>query len=222
MISVITAIGASAPSVTCRAKRARDLEGISASRVRKAGNWPPASVIRSVRKDSSSLTTVVRSVTTIAARAKVPSIKRSIGRSGECAYISERHRNEESFVSGEGPLECTSCPPHSMLEGGLCMECLGAQYYDPLTQLCKNCHSDCRRCTGPGKFSCAACSPPLHLDKLNNQCVPCCTGNEKGPQTEECCFCDPETGKPFRFLSLCFSFQYYMIILVRLPPSVSL
>lgn len=67
---VITAIGASAPSVTCRAKRARDLEGISASRVRKAGNWPPVSVIRSVRKDSSSLTTVVRSVTTIAARAK--------------------------------------------------------------------------------------------------------------------------------------------------------
>lgn len=82
-----------------------------------------------------------------------------------------------------------------MLEGGLCMECLGAQYYDPLTQLCKNCHADCRRCTGPGKFSCAACSPPLHLDKLNNQCVPCCTGNEKGSLTEECCLCDPETGK---------------------------
>ncbi|KZC04039.1 Furin-like protease 2 [Dufourea novaeangliae] len=95
---------------------------------------------------------------------------------------------------GEGPLECTSCPPHSMLEGGLCMECLGAQYYDPLTQLCKTCHADCRRCTGPGKFSCAACSPPLHLDKLNNQCVPCCTGNEKGPQAEECCLCDPQTG----------------------------
>lgn len=74
------------------------------------------------------------------------------------------------------------------------MECLGAQYYDPLTQLCKNCHTDCRRCTGPGKFSCAACSPPLHLDKLNNQCVPCCTGNEKGPEAEECCLCDPETG----------------------------
>ncbi|XP_020283129.1 furin-like protease 2 isoform X1 [Pseudomyrmex gracilis] len=95
---------------------------------------------------------------------------------------------------GEGPLECTSCPPHSMLEGGLCMECLGAQYYDPLTQLCKSCHTECRRCTGPGKFSCAACSPPLHLDKLNNQCVPCCTGNEKGPEAEECCLCDPETG----------------------------
>ncbi|XP_029668476.1 uncharacterized protein LOC115238628 [Formica exsecta] len=29
---------------------------------------------------------------------------------------------------------------------------------------------------------------------LNNQCVPCCTGNEKGPQAEECCLCDPETG----------------------------
>lgn len=75
------------------------------------------------------------------------------------------------------------------------MECLGAQYYDSLTQLCKSCHSDCRRCTGPGKFSCSACSLPLHLDKLNNQCVPCCTGSEKGPQAEECCLCDPETGE---------------------------
>uniref|UniRef100_A0A0C9QJY7 furin n=1 Tax=Fopius arisanus TaxID=64838 RepID=A0A0C9QJY7_9HYME len=94
---------------------------------------------------------------------------------------------------GEGPLECTSCPEHSMLEGGLCMECLGAQYYDPLTQLCKNCHSDCRRCSGPGKFSCAACTLPLHLDKLNNQCVPCCHGEKKN-ESEECCLCDPETG----------------------------
>lgn len=109
-----------------------------------------------------------------------------------------RHSNMQVTrvcITGEGPMECTSCPPHSMLEGGLCMECLGAQYYDPLTQLCKNCNSDCRRCTGPGKFSCAACSPPLHLDKLNNQCVPCCTGNEKGAQAEECCLCDPETGE---------------------------
>ncbi|KAG6803980.1 furin-like protease 2 isoform X1 [Apis mellifera caucasica] len=82
-----------------------------------------------------------------------------------------------------------------MLEDGLCKECLGAQYYDSLTRLCKNCHPDCRRCTGSGKFSCAACSPPLHLDKLNNQCVPCCTGNEKASgQAEECCLCDPETG----------------------------
>lgn len=99
------------------------------------------------------------------------------------------------YFTGEGPKECTSCPPHSMLEDGLCKECLGAQYYDSLTRLCKNCHPDCRRCTGSGKFSCAACSPPLHLDKLNNQCVPCCTGNEKGGQAEECCLCDPETGQ---------------------------
>ncbi|XP_015590676.1 furin-like protease 2 isoform X3 [Cephus cinctus] len=95
---------------------------------------------------------------------------------------------------GEGPLECTSCPAHSMLEGGLCMECLGAQYYDPLTQLCKDCHADCRRCSGPGKFSCTACTLPLHLDKLNNQCVPCCAGAEKSSESEECCLCDPETG----------------------------
>ncbi|XP_043278342.1 furin-like protease 2 isoform X2 [Venturia canescens] len=95
---------------------------------------------------------------------------------------------------GEGPLECTSCPNHSMLDGGLCMECLGAQYYDPLTQLCKTCHADCRRCSGPGKFSCAACTTPLRLDKLNNQCVPCCPGGTKKSETDECCPCDPETG----------------------------
>lgn len=65
----------------------------------------------------------------------------------------------------------------------------------PLTQFCKNCLSDCGRCTGPGKFSYTACLPPLHLDKLNNQCVPCCMGNEKGALAEECCLCDPETGK---------------------------
>lgn len=95
---------------------------------------------------------------------------------------------------GEGPLECTSCPAHSMLEGGLCMECLGAQYYDSLTQLCKTCHNDCRRCTGPGKFSCSACTLPLHLDKLNNQCVPCCPGGIKKNESTECCICDLDTG----------------------------
>lgn len=100
-----------------------------------------------------------------------------------------------SYTPGEGPLECTSCPAHSMLEGGLCMECLGAQYYDPLTQLCKNCNSECRRCSGPGKFSCVACAPPLHLDKLNNQCVPCCTELEKLSETDNCCRCDPKTGE---------------------------
>ncbi|XP_033231362.1 furin-like protease 2 isoform X2 [Belonocnema kinseyi] len=95
---------------------------------------------------------------------------------------------------GEGPLECTSCPAHSMLEGGLCMECLGAQFYDSPTQLCKNCQASCRSCSGPGKFSCTGCTLPLHLDKLNNQCVPCCSGNEKKSENDECCVCDPETG----------------------------
>ncbi|XP_031779685.1 furin-like protease 2 isoform X2 [Nasonia vitripennis] len=95
---------------------------------------------------------------------------------------------------GEGPQECTSCPPHSMLETGMCMACLGTQYYDHPTRLCRNCHLDCHRCTGPGKFSCSGCAPPLHLDKLNNQCVPCCKGEEKLDETEECCVCDPETG----------------------------
>ncbi|XP_066992813.1 furin-like protease 2 [Anabrus simplex] len=91
---------------------------------------------------------------------------------------------------GEGPLQCTSCPQHYMLEGGLCMECLGSQYYDPPTQLCKSCHDSCRTCSGPGPFSCTSCLYPLHLDRLNNQCVPCC--NTEGQQ--ECCSCDKLTG----------------------------
>ncbi|XP_051169950.1 furin-like protease 2 isoform X1 [Leptopilina boulardi] len=95
---------------------------------------------------------------------------------------------------GEGPLECTSCPPRSMLEGGLCMECLGGQYYDSQTQLCKNCHESCRTCTGPGKYNCASCAKPLHLHKLNNQCVLCCAANEKKAENDECCLCDPDTG----------------------------
>lgn len=68
-------------------------------------------------------------------------------------------------LTGEGPLNCTSCPPHFMLDGGLCMECLGSQYYDPPTQLCRTCHDSCRSCSGPGAFSCVACTYPLRLDR---------------------------------------------------------
>lgn len=92
---------------------------------------------------------------------------------------------------GEGPLQCTSCPARYMLEGGLCMECLGSQYYDPPTQLCKPCHGACHSCSGPGPFSCTSCTYPLHLDKLNNQCVPCCTHKTQ----QDCCVCDKETGE---------------------------
>nr|CAD7204227.1 unnamed protein product [Timema douglasi] len=92
---------------------------------------------------------------------------------------------------GEGPLECTSCPPHYMLEGGLCMECLGSQYYDTPTQLCKTCHKSCRACSGPGPSSCLACLFPSHLDKSNNQCVPCCLGGD----INDCCHCDTLTGE---------------------------
>ncbi|XKL69164.1 hypothetical protein PGB90_006933 [Kerria lacca] len=92
---------------------------------------------------------------------------------------------------GEGPLQCTSCPPHFMLEdGGLCVECLGSQYYDPITQLCKPCHSSCTACDGPGSSNCIACTYPLHLDKLNKQCIPCCTERT----TTGCCNCDKTTG----------------------------
>ncbi|XP_039291370.1 furin-like protease 2 [Nilaparvata lugens] len=92
---------------------------------------------------------------------------------------------------GEGPLQCTSCPPQSMLDGGLCLACLGSQYYDPPTQLCKACDSGCKTCSGAGPFSCLSCTFPLHLDKLNNQCVPCCTRQSQ----QNCCSCDKDTGE---------------------------
>lgn len=96
-----------------------------------------------------------------------------------------------SFFTGEGPLQCTSCPPHFMLEDGLCSECSGSQYYDPPTQLCKPCHASCRACTGPGPFSCSACSFPLHLDRRNSQCVPCCGQRSH----DDCCRCNSDTGE---------------------------
>ncbi|XP_058978156.1 furin-like protease 2 isoform X2 [Musca domestica] len=95
--------------------------------------------------------------------------------------------------NGAGPLACTSCPAHFMLDGGLCMECLGSQYYDSPTQTCKTCHESCRSCTGPGQYSCQTCAFPLHLDRLNNQCVPCCA-NDASPEDQSCCHCDKDTG----------------------------
>lgn len=94
---------------------------------------------------------------------------------------------------GAGPLACTSCPAHYMLDGGLCMECLGSQFYDPMTQTCKTCHESCRSCSGPGQYSCVACAFPLHLDRLNNQCVPCCPTGAL-PEDQSCCHCDKDTG----------------------------
>lgn len=96
-------------------------------------------------------------------------------------------------ISGAGPLACTSCPAHYMLDGGLCMECLGSQFYDPMTQTCKTCHESCRSCSGPGQYSCVACAFPLHLDRLNNQCVPCCPTGAL-PDDQSCCHCDKDTG----------------------------
>lgn len=81
-----------------------------------------------------------------------------------------------------------------MLDGGLCIECLGSQFYDPPTQTCKTCHDSCRSCSGPGQYSCVTCAFPLHLDRLNNQCVPCCA-SDASPEDQSCCHCDKETGK---------------------------
>ncbi|XP_038221836.1 furin-like protease 2 [Zerene cesonia] len=98
---------------------------------------------------------------------------------------------------GSGPLNCKSCPPHFMLDGGLCMECLGSQYYDASSGTCHACHDTCRTCSGPGQFSCTGCSKPLKIDRLNNQCVRCCT--DRGVDTnltatQDCCHCHPDTG----------------------------
>uniref|UniRef100_W4VRF9 furin n=1 Tax=Corethrella appendiculata TaxID=1370023 RepID=W4VRF9_9DIPT len=95
--------------------------------------------------------------------------------------------------NGAGPLACKSCPSHFMLDGGLCMECLGSQFYDPPTQTCKTCHESCRSCSGPGQYSCVTCAFPLHLDRLNNQCVPCCP-TDASPDDQSCCHCDKGTG----------------------------
>lgn len=96
-------------------------------------------------------------------------------------------------LSAAGPLACTSCPNHFMLEGSLCTECLSMQYYDQPTQQCKTCHESCRSCSGPGQYSCVTCAFPLHLDRLNNQCVPCCT-TDATPEDQSCCHCDKDTG----------------------------
>lgn len=73
------------------------------------------------------------------------------------------------------------------------MECLGTQYYDISSRTCKNCHESCKSCTGLSRFSCLTCVFPLHLDRLNNQCVPCCL-NDTVPEDQSCCICNKETG----------------------------
>ncbi|XP_041980704.1 furin-like protease 2 isoform X2 [Aricia agestis] len=93
---------------------------------------------------------------------------------------------------GSGPLQCKSCPPRFMLDGGICMECVGSQYYEASNGTCKACHDTCRTCSGPGEFSCTGCSRPLRLDRLNNQCVRCCSESTK---SSDCCHCHPETGE---------------------------
>ncbi len=97
-------------------------------------------------------------------------------------------------ITDAGPLACTSCPSHFMLDNGLCIECLGSQFYDPPTQQCKTCHESCRSCSGPGQYSCVTCAFPLHLDRLNNQCVPCCP-TDALPEDQSCCHCDKDTGE---------------------------
>nr|CAD7461034.1 unnamed protein product [Timema tahoe] len=89
----------------------------------------------------------------------------------------------------EGPLNCTSCPPHYTPQGGLCTRCLSSQYYEATTQTCGPCHDSCRTCAGPNAFSCVTCLSPLQLDTFSQQCVKCC----RGGQRKSCCHCDKIT-----------------------------
>nr|CAD7261535.1 unnamed protein product [Timema shepardi] len=93
--------------------------------------------------------------------------------------------------AGEGPLNCTSCPPHYTPRGGLCTRCLSSQYYEATTQTCGPCHDSCRTCAGPNAFSCVTCLSPLQLDTFSQKCVKCC----RGGQGKSCCHCDKITGR---------------------------
>lgn len=88
-----------------------------------------------------------------------------------------------------------------MLDGGLCMECLGTQYYNLASQTCKDCDETCKSCSGSGRYSCLTCVYPLHLDRLNSQCVPCCPNNTV-PENQSCCVCEKDTGIVLFFFEL--------------------
>lgn len=155
--------------------------------VQAVGSWQLASVILNVPKAFSKPNLDVKSVITTVKRAMVSFIN-------ELADVRCDDDLKISLITlGAGPLSCTSCPTHFMLEGGLCTECLSMQYYDSLTQTCKTCHESCRSCSGPGQYSCVTCAFPLHLDRLNNQCVPCCS-TDATPEDQSCCHCDKDTG----------------------------
>ncbi|CAH2087558.1 unnamed protein product [Euphydryas editha] len=100
--------------------------------------------------------------------------------------------------NGSSPLHCTSCPPRFMLDGGICMECLASQYFETSSGMCRACDESCRTCSGPGQYSCSGCSRPLRLDRLNNQCVQCCSERALSTNSTplpDCCHCHPDTGE---------------------------
>ena len=93
-------------------------------------------------------------------------------------------------VAGEGPARCTGCGARHVLLEGRCAECVRGQYYEVTQRRCLPCDDTCAACTGPGPYSCSACSTPLQLHKRHNQCVPCC-GREHADTT--CCRCRPDS-----------------------------
>ncbi|XP_059222311.1 furin-like protease 2 isoform X2 [Stomoxys calcitrans] len=123
--------------------------------------------------------------------------------SGECrttcadGYYSDRGTCAKCYLSCHtcsGPRrdQCVQCPSGWQLAGGECHpECPEGFYKSEFG--CQKCHHYCKTCNGPGQYSCQTCAFPLHLDRLNNQCVPCCA-NDASPEDQSCCHCDKDTG----------------------------
>ncbi|XP_023247119.1 furin-like protease 2 [Copidosoma floridanum] len=91
-------------------------------------------------------------------------------------------------------MECTSCPPNSMLHEGKCIACFENQYYDSLTLSCRNCHLNCGECYGPDEKSCLSCTRPLYYNRLTHQCSPCCSYKLHDNGMDQCCECDRDNG----------------------------
>uniref|UniRef100_A0A3B3XXL2 Growth factor receptor domain-containing protein n=1 Tax=Poecilia mexicana TaxID=48701 RepID=A0A3B3XXL2_9TELE len=77
--------------------------------------------------------------------------------------------------SGHEPTECLSCDANRRVdESGGCVwssQCSMDSYVD-LNGDCQRCHTQCRRCDGPGKDHCLSCNEPHLL--LNATCVKKC------------------------------------------------
>ncbi|KAL4461137.1 hypothetical protein ABPG73_001250 [Tetrahymena malaccensis] len=70
---------------------------------------------------------------------------------------------------------CETCLPGFPLKSdGQCGTCGESEYPDPITNTCKQCHSSCLSCTGPGDTECTKCKDTsLRIRLDNNKCGTC-------------------------------------------------